>query len=108
MFKKLFIAIPIFWLSFSSTLLTVVTPAKADSYSVVFSTNIYSEISSPIINMINNDQGNEGIEVLTTSINSPISLPGLPPVPPPPPPPPAPPPPPPPPPKPEPVQQQPS
>ncbi|WP_174235225.1 hypothetical protein [Pseudanabaena sp. ABRG5-3] len=85
MFKKLFIAIPIFGVSLSSALLTVATPAKADSYSVVFSTDIYSEISSPIINMITNDQGNENIEVLTTSINSPISLPELPPAPPPPP-----------------------
>ncbi|HBC43700.1 MAG TPA: hypothetical protein DCZ88_17890 [Pseudanabaena sp.] len=68
MSKNLFVSISLIGCSFTSSLLTLATPAKAE---VVYERQKPSEeVPSQIINLIADNQGNETLEVPTTSPNS--------------------------------------
>lgn len=68
MSKNLFVSISLIGCSFASSLLTLATPAKAG---VVYERQKPSEeVPSQIINLIADNQGNETLEVPTTSPNS--------------------------------------
>ncbi|MCA6585535.1 MAG: hypothetical protein IM524_03835 [Pseudanabaena sp. M051S1SP1A06QC] len=70
MSKNLFVSISLIGCSFASSLLTLATPALAGVVYERQKPSESEEVPSQIINLIADNQGNETLEVPTTSPNS--------------------------------------
>lgn len=68
--KNLLPTICLIGCSFTSSLLAFTSPVKANTEVIYERLKPSNEVPSQIINLIVDDQGNEGIEVPTTSPNS--------------------------------------
>ncbi len=68
--KNLLPTICLIGCSFTSSLLAFISPVKANTEVIYERLKPSDEVPSQIINLIVDDQGNEGIEVPTTSPNS--------------------------------------